>query len=298
MAAGPEMEAVDSGHVRNEYRYEKLTWPEINEAITQKKVVVLPVAAVEQHGHHLPIDVDVLQVVSICEEAGRRAPESMLVMPAVQYGYTHHVLDFPGTISIQPTTFVNYLLDITRSLAWHGFERIILINGHGSNHPLVEQAGRQTNLQTDALCAFLSWWQLGAAYWNQEVRESGPGGSAHACELETSMYLHLDEAGVRKDRIRGTVHEDVLEIPGADKWQWVDLTMGSGPVGIVGWTSQMSETGSIGMPELGSAEKGEKLFEHVVTELIDLVGWLRTRPVRPRRDHHLAERSEPMPFGF
>lgn len=298
MAAGPEMDAVDSEHVRTEYRYEKLTWPEINEAISQKKVVVLPVAAVEQHGHHLPIDVDVLQVVSICEEAGRRAPESMLVMPAVQYGYCHHVLDFPGTISIQPTTFVNYLLDITRSLAWHGFERIILINGHGSNHPLVEQAGRQTILQTDALCAFLSWWQLGATYWNEELRDSGPGGSAHACELETSMYLHLDEAGVRKDRIRGTVHEDVLEISGADKWQWVDLTMGSGPAGIVGWTSQMSETGSIGMPELGSAEKGEKLFEHVVTELVDLVGWLQTRPVRPRRDHHRTERSEPMPFGF
>jgi creatinine amidohydrolase len=298
MATGPEMDAVDPELVRTEYRYEKLTWPEINEAVRQKKVVVLPVAAVEQHGHHLPIDVDVLQVVSICEEAGRRAPESMLVMPAVQYGYCHHVLDFPGTISIQPTTFVNYLLDITRSLAWHGFERIILINGHGSNHPLVEQAGRQTILQTDALCAFLSWWQLGAAYWNSDLRDSGPGGSAHACELETSMYLHLDEAGVRKDRIRGTVHEDVLEIPGADKWQWVDLTMGGGPAGIVGWTSQMAETGSIGMPELGSAEKGEKLFEHVVTELIDLVGWLQTRPVRPRRDHHLTDRSEPMPFGF
>src|SRR5690606_8314792 len=116
--------------------------------------------------------------------------------------------------------------------------------------------------------------------------------------LETSMYLHLDEAGVRKDRIRGTVHEDVVEIPGADKWQWVDLTMGSGPAGIVGWTSQMSETGSIGTPELGSAEKGGKLFEHVVTELIDLVQWLQSRPVRPRRDHHANERTEPLPFGF
>jgi len=289
---------VDPNFVRQEHRYEALTWPEINEAVAQKKVVILPVAAVEQHGHHLPIDVDVKQVESICEEAGRRAPESMLVMPPVQYGYCHHVLDFPGTISIQPTTFVSYLLDITRSLAWHGFERIIVINGHGSNHPLVEQVGRQTNLQTDALCAFLSWWQLGAGYWNSDLRESGPGGSAHACELETSMYLHLDEAGVRKDRIRGSVHEDVIEIPGADKWQWVDLTMGSGPAGIVGWTSQMSTTGSIGTPELASAEKGAKLFEHVVTELVELVQWLQSRPVRPRRDHHLVPRSEPMPFGF
>jgi creatinine amidohydrolase len=291
-------EQVDPAYVRGQHRYEKLTWPEINEAITQEKVVILPVAAIEQHGHHLPIDVDVLQVESICEEAGRRAPESMLVMPAVQYGYCHHVLDFPGTINVQPTTFVNYLLDITRSLAWHGFERIVVINGHGSNHPLVEQVGRQTILQTGALCTFLSWWQLGASYWNSDLRDSGPGGSAHACELETSMYLHLDEAGVRKERVLGNIHEDVLETPGADKWQWVDLTMGSGPAGIVGWTSQMSTTGSIGNPELGTAEKGAKLFEHVVTELIDLVQWLQTRPVRPRRDHHLDTRDDPMPFGF
>ncbi len=83
-------------------------------------------------------------------------------------------IDFPGTISIQPTTFVNYLLDITRSLAWHGFERIIVINGHGSNHPLVEQVGRQTNLQTDALCAFLSWWQLGAGLLEQRAARIGP----------------------------------------------------------------------------------------------------------------------------
>src|SRR5690606_27274973 len=141
------------------------------------------------------------QVEAVCHEAGRRAPETMLVMPAVPYGYCHHVMDFPGTITIQPSTFVTFLLDITRSLAHHGFERIVVINGHGSNHPLVEQVGRQTNLQTTALCATLSWWQLVAEYWNSELRESGPGGSAHACELETSMYLHLDEAGVRKDRI-------------------------------------------------------------------------------------------------
>jgi creatinine amidohydrolase len=291
------MEQVDPERVRQEYRYEALTWPEINEAIAQKKVVVLPVSAVEQHGHHLPIDVDVRQVDAVCYEAARRAPETMLVMPQVKYGYCHHVMDFPGTISIQPSTFVSFLLDITRSLAHHGFERIIVINGHGSNHPLVEQVGRQTNLQTNALCATLSWWQLGADYWNRELRESGPGGSAHACELETSMYLHLDEAGVRKDRVRGTVHEDVLEIPGSAKWQWLDLTMGAGPATIIGWTSQMSETGSIGNPELGTAEKGAKLLDYCADQLVELVVWMRERPVRPRRDHH-TEPAGPLPFGF
>jgi hypothetical protein len=60
----------------------------------------------------------------------------------------------------------------------------------------------------------------------------------------------------------------------------------------------MSETGSIGTPELGSVEKGAKLFDHVANELVDLIRWLQTRPVRPRRDHHREPRSEPLPFGF
>ena len=161
------MDDVDAGGVRGEHRYERLTWPEINEAVRQRKVVVLPVGSVEQHGHHLPLDVDVRLAGSVCAAAGAASPEDMLVLPPVSYGYCHHVMDFPGTITVQPTTFVNLLLDITRSVAYHGFKRIVIVNGHGSNHPLVEQAGRQTNLQTDALCCTLSWWQLVADYWNE-----------------------------------------------------------------------------------------------------------------------------------
>src|SRR5688500_3773806 len=187
--------------VRQQYRYELLTWPEINEAVAQQKTIVLPVAAIEQHGHHLPIDVDARLASSVCYEAGKRAPEEMLVMPPVSYGYCNHVMDFPGTITVEPTTFVSMLVDITRSVAYHGFKRIVLVNGHGSNAPLVDQAARQTNLQTDALCLSVSWWELIAQFWNEEVRESGHGGSAHACELETSMYLHMDAAGVRADRV-------------------------------------------------------------------------------------------------
>lgn len=292
------MSTYDAETVKDEYRYERLTWPEINGAVEQQKVVVLPVGSVEQHGHHLPLDVDVRLASSVCLEAGRRSPQDMLVMPPINYGYCHHVMDFPGTINVQPTTFINLLLDVTRSVAYHGFKRIILVNGHGSNHPLVEQAGRQTNLQTDALCCTLSWWQLVADYWNKEVRESGPGGCAHACELETSMYLHVDGAGVRRDRIRGALPDFVTEIPDGDQWQWVDLTLGAGPAAIINWTSSYSESGSFGAPELATEEKGRLVFEHAVRRLIELVQWLRNRPVEARRDHHATPPTFGLPFGF
>ena len=291
------MSEVDVEFVQREHRYEHLTWPEINEAVAQEKVIVLPVGAIEQHGHHLPLDVDAKLATSVCLAAGERSPASMLVMPPVNYGYCQHVMDFPGTINVSPTTFVNTLIDIATSVAYHGFTRIVIVNGHGSNHPLVEQAGRQVTLRTGALCLTISWWQLIAEYWNEEVRESGPGGCAHACELETSMYLHVDGDRVRKDRVRAAL-PDYLDLPGGEEWQKVDLTLGSGPATIVEWTSAMSETGSFGAPELATEEKGRLVFERSTGRLAELVEWFQARPTLPRRDHHAEPPSFDLPFGF
>lgn len=281
-----------------EHRFERLSWPEINEAVKLGKVVVLPVGSTEQHGYHLPLDVDNKLASSVAYEAGLRSPEDMLVLPPVSYGYTHHVMDFPGTINIQPTTFVRFLLDITRSVAYHGFSRIVLLNGHGSNHPLVEQAARQTTVQTGALCLNLSWWQLAAKHWNEELRTSvNPGGCAHACELETSMYMHLDGVGVRTERTEGTL-PDYMKLPGGDRWQSVDLTGGSGPITLVEWTSSYSESGAFGAPKEATAEKGAKVFEHTVSEFIDMVRWFRTRPALQRRDHRAVQPDFDLPFDF
>ena len=281
-----------------EYRYERLTWPEINEAVKLKKVVVLPVGSTEQHGHHLPLDVDARLATEVAYAAGRRASEEMLVLPPVSYGYTHHVMDFPGTVNIEPATFVRFLLDITRSVAHHGFTRIVILNGHGSNHPLVEQAGRQTNLQTGALCLTLSWWKLIADYWNDEVRTSvNPGGSAHAGELETSMYLHVDGEAVRVDRTTGSP-ADFMSLDGGDRWQYSDLTGGSGPATIVEWTSSYTESGAYGEPQKGTAEKGEKVFERAVSEFVEMTRWFRTRPAPPRRDRRVPGSPTDLPFDF
>lgn len=284
--------------VRQEYRYEYLTWPEINEAVAQEKVIVLPIGSVEEHGYHLPLDVDVKLSSSIAYEAARTSPEDMLVLPPAPFGYTNHVMDFPGTINIEPETFVRYLLDITRSVAYHGFSRIVILNGHGSNHPLMEQVGRQCTLQTGALCLTLSWWQLIADYWNQEVRTSVvPGGCAHAAELETSVYMHVAGEMVRADRIRSAL-PDYMMLEGGSKWQYVDLTAGSGPATIVEWTSSYTESGAFGQAEKATAEKGRLAFERATQELTAMVRWFKARPALERRDHHDSAPTFRLPFGF
>jgi len=278
-----------------EYRYEKLTWPEINDAIDLCKVCIVPCGAVEQHGPHLPLDVDLVCPTEIARGAGREIPEKMLVLPIVAYGYTGHVMDFPGTINNDYEHFMNHVLDITRSLAYHGFKKIILLNGHGSNMPNLNLVARRTNLETDAECILAAWWDLLSVDKDflPNWRESRfPGGCAHACELETSLYLYLDEDNVRKDKIKnGTISFNEENSP----FNYVDLLC-QGPATIVSWTSSYSDTGVLGEAELATVAKGKAAYEEAVKQLVRLVTWFKDRPKDERKSRHRQPPTMPMPW--
>ncbi len=284
-----------TSRAESEYRYEKLTWPEINDAIDLGKVCIVPCGAVEQHGPHLPLDVDLVCPTGIAKGAGQLAPEKMLVLPIVAYGYTGHVMDFPGTINSDYQNFMNHVLDITRSLAYHGFKKIILLNGHGSNMPNLNLVARRTNLETDAECILAAWWELLSVdkEFMTNWRESKfPGGCAHACELETSLYLYLDEDNVRKDKIKnGTISFNEENSP----FNYVDL-MCQGPATIVSWTSSYSDTGVLGEAELATVEKGKAAYDEAVKQLVQLVTWFKDRPKDQRKSHHRNPPTMPMPW--
>ena len=279
-----------------EYRYAKLTWPEINDAVELGKVCVVPCGAIEQHGPHLPLDVDVLCSTEVALGGGKRAPAETLVLPSVNYGYTGHVMDFPGTINNDFEHFIHHVLDITKSLAYHGFKKIILLNGHGSNMPNLDLVARRTNLETDAECILCAWWNLLTIDkeflpgWRQS---KFPGGCAHACELETSMYLYLDGDNVRKDKIKsGEISFNEEGSP----FNYVDL-FAQGPGTVVSWTSSYSRSGVLGDAELATAEKGKEAYQEAVKQLVKLIHWFKRRPKDQRQDHHRQAPTMPMPWG-
>lgn len=281
---------------RNEYRYEKLTWPEINDAIELEKICIIPCGAVEQHGAHLPLDVDLVCPTGIARGAGETSPAEILVLPIISYGYTGHVMDFPGTINCHYEHFINMVLDVTKSLAYHGFKKLILLNGHGSNMPNLDIVARRTNLETDAECVLTAWWQLLTvdSEFMPSWRESEfPGGCAHACELETSLYLYLDEDNVRKDKIKSdTISFNDEKSP----FQFVDL-FAQGSATVVSWTSSYSESGVLGDAELASAEKGKRVYEEAVKQLVRFVHWWKDRPRDVRRDMHRKPPTMPIPWS-
>ncbi|MCA9173728.1 MAG: creatininase family protein [Planctomycetales bacterium] len=285
-----------SSRAETEYRYEKLTWPEINDAVEMGQVCIVPCGAVEQHGPHLPLDVDMVLPTGIANGAGQRIPDKMKVLPIVSYGYTGHVMDFPGTINCHYTHFMNMVLDVAKSLAYHGFKKIVLLNGHGSNVPNLDLVARRANLETDAECVLCPWWHLLRVdkEFMPRWRESKfPGGCAHAGELETSLYLYLAEEDVRKDKIKSDVISFNEE---CSPFQYVDLYE-QGPATVVSWTSSYSESGVLGEAELATVEKGRQVYEEAVRQLVTYVEWFKERPKDQRRDRHRTPPTMPIPWG-
>ncbi|MFH1571883.1 MAG: creatininase family protein [Gemmatimonadota bacterium] len=277
------------------YRFDELTWPEVNEAVALGKIPIVPVGSVEQHGHHLPLKVDHLCAAAVATEAARRRPAISLVLPPVYYGYVHHVMDFPGSINIHYEHFIQYVLDICKSLAYHGFKKMVLVNGHGSNHNLVDMVARRVIVETDASCTFCSWWQMlqvnpdFAARWRESLY---PGGCAHAGELETSMLLHLAPESVRRDRIRSEITKTNQR---GSRYLWTDL-FGSGPMGLVEWTSQYTDSGVMGEAEKATAEKGRLCLEEAAANLAAFLDEYQAMRIEPRQRHQQAAPTFPLSF--
>ena len=192
---------------------------------------------------------------------------------------THVVnVDFPGTINGHYQHFISSVLDVAKSLAYHGFKKIVLLNGHGSNAPNLDLAARRVNLETDGECIPCSWWQLLTIDpdFLPSWRESRyPGGCAHAGELETSVYMYLDGNHVRKDKIKdGAIAFNVKQ---PSKFRWVDL-FAAGPGTPVSWTASYSDTGVLGQAELATPEKGEQAVNEAAKQLAAMVQEFKARP--------------------
>lgn len=268
-------------------RYEKLTWPEVDRLSREDRVVLIPAGTLEDHGPHLPLDTDVVIAGGVCERAAALVPADVVLFPPIVHGYSPHHMDFPGPITIRWDTFVEWVLDVTRSLAHHGFRRMLIVNGHGSNVPPLELAARLTIVERpEVLCAFCSWWDLSAVRqaWDA-VGESAF--ASHACEAETSLYLALDGARVRMENA----------VPDLEGYQtsphfWANL-MGrpykpglKNPVRMMAWWSTFSATGTRGDPTKATAEKGLRLLEAAAGELAEVIRELRAREIRGRVDRH------------
>jgi creatinine amidohydrolase len=259
--------------------YGHLTWEEVRDA-DKDRVVILNVSATEDHGPHMPLDTDTVLGMAVANGVAAAAPDEVYVMPPLPYGFNEHHKDFPGVIWIQPETLIAFVTDITKSLAHHGFRRILLLNSHGSNHPCLDLAARKTVIETGVICVSASYWNLMSARIN-EIRKSAIGGIAHAGEFEAAMYLYLhpERVHLEKSATQNLHNPD-------SKFFNLDLAGGGGGAMLMRWWSAVSADGTMGDPTVADAETGKRFLQAAIEETTALVREIRALPILSRHDHH------------
>jgi creatinine amidohydrolase len=237
----------------------------------ERTVVVVPTAAIEQHGPHLPLDTDTFLCTSVARAGAARAGDT-LVTPTICFGSSEHHMAFPGTLTLSQETFRAAVTDVCRSLARHGFRRLLVVNGHGGNTALLGATVQQLGFEAPIHVVGVDYWTLGRAAI-AEVRESPLGGMGHACEFETSLMLHLRPESVRRELI---VREIVRPRYAEERFDLLE----KGSVSAHWKTQELSRSGVMGAPDLATEEKGRRMFEACADGLAALIEELRHEPAR------------------
>ncbi|MSU66513.1 MAG: creatininase family protein [Opitutus sp.] len=243
---------------------ENLTWPEVKQLKVATKIVVLPLGSFEQHGLHLPLTTDTDLVTAIARGIERARPKKILCLPTLWPGHSTHHLFFPGTLSVSQLPYLQLVVELCRSIVGMGAKKVFLLNGHGGNDVPVRAALRELKTEFPKVkFVFASYWTI-AAQTIKAVRESELGGLGHACEMETSLMLHLhpDRVKLKRAKRDGPPH--------TDPYRKADMLYGR-PVYFVNEFHEVSKTGTIGHPELATAAKGKKFFDGTVKEVTTFV---------------------------
>ncbi|MGH3439388.1 MAG: creatininase family protein [Sciscionella sp.] len=260
-----------------------LRWQQVEEYLERDRIVLVPIGSTEQHGPAGPLGVDTYVAITLAEDTAERT--GVLCAPPLWFGDSSHHMAFPGTISIGTETLMRLVSDVCRSLARHGFDRIVLINGHkGSNLPALNSAVR--GLHEDELPGVL-FAVADPLHLARSAAGSIKGTNEHhAGELELSHIVY---------RYPGLVCTDLVTDERVDfdavfgGFVGNDL-FGPAPDGVeITWSGaeerEFAPSGSLSASTGVSQDKGKAYHDHIVSRLCDLVGWLRSYdgPIGRRR---------------
>jgi creatinine amidohydrolase len=235
-----------------EVEWRRLRADELREAAERDAIVILPVASLEQHGPHLPVETDTTIGEAVAIGTARRLValgERALVLPVLWTGLSEHHMPFGGTITLSLQAFSAVIEDVCRSVVRHGFRRIVLSNSHGGNENALRTLTDELTVKLRAPIVQFSYPYAAqpAIVANLKTQD----GVRHACEAETAMMLALRPELVASARI-----------PPRDAPSSVES-------GLYRWRSfaVRTTTGVRGNPDAGTAEQGERLLSAIAETL-------------------------------
>ncbi len=242
-----------------------MTWQDVAGADTARWTAVLPLAAVEQHGPHLPLGVDSYIGDGYLDRVGKILPADLPVtfLPMQRIGVSAEHLAYPGTLTVSAMTAIAAWTEIAESLARAGVRKLVLITSHGGNVAAMEVVARDLRTRLRMLAVTVGWHRFGypeGTFGGEEKRHG-----IHAGDVETSLMLAANPDTVRMDKAENAV-------PATIAMSWEFKWLGAyRPAGFAWMTQDLHPSGSLGDARLATAEKGEASLQQGAQAFIELL---------------------------
>lgn len=246
-----------------------MTWKEIQDAYKSDPVVLIPFGSMEEHGPH-SITGDYIAAYEIAKRAAEKSDSYCL--PVIPFGYSEYFRGFPGTVSISPKTLYYIAKDICTSLMEHGIKKIIIINGHFGNSPILDILCRDIRRENKIMVGKIDLWQSISPLLKKELygneNPSGHGGEPLTSVMHYLLpeYMRMDLAG-DTDQVK---HWEDFELTGISKSRLKDAE-----VNMYFDMQEVTKQGVMGNPLAGNAEIGEKIINNLVMTCVEFANKMK-----------------------
>jgi creatinine amidohydrolase len=244
----------------------EMTWTDLAESDTRRWIAVLPVAAVEQHGTHLPLGVDSYIAQAYLSRVHEILPDDLPVtfLPVQKLGQSDEHIAYPGTLSLSAQTVIRTYTEIGESLHRAGLRKLVIVTSHGGNVSAMDLVARDLRLRCRMLVVTAAWHRFGYPPGTFDRDEQRHG--IHAGDIETSLMLAGHGDTVRMERAANAV---AATVGMAEDFKWLSAFR---PVGFGWMTQDLHGSGALGNATSATAAKGEAALRHGARGFVELLG--------------------------
>lgn len=236
-------------------------------------IAILPIAAVEQHGPHLPLGTDVIINQGHCDALAARAPRDLdiRILPVQPVGKSNEHLWARGTLTHEAQTLISSWVEIGQAIARTGIRKLVIVNSHGGNEEIMGIVARELRVRHGLFVVKAAWSRLGTPDGLISPEETRHG--IHGGEVETSLVLHF-----RPELVDMAKAGDFTSIAVEEEQDYAYLR----PTGAFAWAwiaRDVHPSGAIGNAAIGTAEKGKAIADLHVARFLDLLAEVRRHPL-------------------
>jgi len=263
----------------------EMTWQDLAGASTAGWIAVLPLAAVEQHGPHLPLGVDTFVAEAYLWRARDNLPPDLPVtfLPVQRIGVSAEHLSYPGTLTFSAATAIAAWTELGESVARAGIRKLVLVTSHGGNVAAMELVARDLRARFGMLTVTVGWHRFGYpdGVFSSEEKKHG----IHGGDVETSLMLAAMPEAVRMEEARRAVPETLVM---AQEFKWLGAYR---PAGFAWMTQDLHPSGAIGDATLAKAAKGEAALVQGAQAFVELLREVDRFDLARLREGPLARRQ-------